>query len=271
MATIHYDSFDSDLLKVRFKCEKHDKETALICPAPPVGEYSRHEEVEARCGCKYEVYVQLKTFATEAEIVGLPQENVMSWHPIWWEYYTSYNTEHVDWIVESENIKACMETVEQLDHKNRSFIYGMLWCKIISMMDAYCHHAIARRVLSDKEKWNIFYETRYKGRTKADWKKEEIETILQRTNFLSVSFIVEILDKVFAIKVVPGEMISHAVYIRNILVHTQGIGKDCEIYTIEKNKLQDLFNSVDTFISDINKCFLEYDGDKCIQRIKNHQ
>lgn len=265
MAIINYDSFGSDLLKVRFKCCKHCRETALICPDSSTGKHSYHDEVKAMCGCKYKVHVEAQTFTTTIEIVEIPQEDVISWHPIWWEYYTYCNTECVDWIVERINIERCMEATAQLDKRNSSFIYEMLWCKIISMMDAYCHHAVAHRVLSDKKKWNIFYEVRNRGKSKEKWKKEEMDTILQQTNFLSIHFIVEILDKVFGIRVVPDEKLSHAVHIRNMLVHTQGIGRHREKYVIDKNGLHDLFKSVNKFISDINRGLLNYDVEQIIQ------
>lgn len=266
MAIINYDSFDNDLLKVKFKCcNKHCKETALICPEHLTSKNPYNAKVKAKCGCIYDVNVEPLTFTTKIEIVGLPQENVISWHPIWWEYYT-YNTERVDWIVESTNIKRCLETTEQLDKRERSFIYGMLWCKIISMLDAYCHHAVTHRLLSDKEKWGLFYEVRNRGKSKKEWKKEEFDTILQQTNFLSINFIVNVLDKVFGIRVVPDEKIAHAVHVRNMLIHTQGIGWDREMYVIEKNELQDLFNSVNAFISDIDKRFLDYDIENSIYR-----
>lgn len=271
MATIRYDSFGSDLLKVRFKCCKHCEETALVSPELPVGEQSYHGEVEAKCGCKYEVRIESQTYTTTMEISGLPQENVVSWHPIWWEYYICHDTECVDWIVESGNIERCIEATAQLDKRNSSFIYGMLWCKIISMMDAYCHHAVAHRVLSDREKWDIFYNIRNRRRAKEELSKEKIESILQQTTFLSINFLVEVLNKVFGIRVVPDERISHAVHIRNMLVHTQGIGKDREMYVVERDDLQDLFKSVNAFISDINKLFLDYDVEQIMQRMDNQQ
>ena len=271
MAIINYDSSGSDLLKVRFKCCNHCRETALISPEILTGKHSYHGEVEAKCGCKYKVRVEVQTFTTAIEIIGLQQKDVISWHPIWWEYYTCHDTECVDWIVESGNIERCIEAIAQLDERNRSFIYKMLWCRIISMMDAYCHHAISRRVLSDTEKWSNFYITRNSRKAKKEWKKEEIDTILQQTNFQSVNFIVEVLDKVFGICVVPDEKISHAVHIRNILVHTQGIGKDREMYEVSKNELQNLFTSVNTFISDINKHFMNYDIKQIARRGNNQQ
>ena len=262
MAIINYDSFGYDLLKVRFKCCKHGKETALISPEIPIGKHSRHCEVKAMCGCKYGVHMEVRMLTTTMEIIGLPQENVISSHPIWWEYYIYHDTECVDWIVERGNIERCMEAIAQLDDRNRIFIYRMLWCKIISMMDAYCHHAISRRVLSDKEKWDIFYEVRNRGKPKKEWKKEEFDSILQQTNFLSINFIVNVLDKVFGIHVVPDEKIAHAVHVRNMLIHTQGIGRNREMYVIGKNELEDLFKSVNAFISNIDKRFLDYDTEQ---------
>lgn len=271
MAIIKYDSFGSDLLKVRFKCCKHRRESALICPEFSTGKHSCRDEVKAMCGCKYKVYVEVQTFTTTINILELPQEDIISWHPIWWEYYTVQNTECVDWIVESVNIERCMEATAQLDKRNSAFIYEMLWCRIISMMDAYCHHAVAHRVLSDREKWNSFYEVRNKGKSKEKWIKGEIDTILQQTTFLSIDFIVEVLDKVFGISVVPDENLSHAVHIRNVLVHTQGFGMHREKYMIEKNELHNLFKSVNTFISDINKCLLNYDAEQMMRRMDNRQ
>lgn len=260
MAKIDYDIYCLDLLKVRFLCPKHNKETTLICPELST-EHSFHGKVEAKCGCVFDIHVADHSWLTEMEIVGLPQENIFSSHPIWWEYSAGFNTEIVDWITEKGKIERCMEEVLPLDIKYKYLIYEMLWCRIITMMDAYCHRAITHRVLSNKEKWSIFAKIR-KGESKEDWTKNEIEKMLQQSSFLSTKFIINVLKKVFGIIVTPNKKISHAVHIRHLIIHNQGIGIDGEQLTVSKEELEDLFKSVDTFISEINKKLMKYDAEQ---------
>ncbi len=261
MAIINYDLYCSDLLKVRFLCPKHNRETALISPGLLDGQ-SFQGKVEAKCGCKYDINIVNHSWSTEMDIIGLPQENILSSHPIWWEYYTNISTESVDWITERGKIERCIKETCSLDTQCKSFIYEMLWCRIITMMDAYCHRAVTHRILSNKEKWDIFAKIKKEEKSKKEWTKEEIERMLQCSSFGSINFIVRVFKDVFGIRVVPNNQISHAVHIRNLLIHHQGIGPDGEKYTIAKEDLHDLFKSVLLFISDINKKLMEYDAEQ---------
>ena len=132
------------------------------------------------------------------------------------------------------------------------------------MMDTYCHRAVTRRILSNKETWNIFAKIKKEEKSKYEWTKEEIEQMLQCSSFGSINFIIRVFKDVFGIRVVPNNQISHAVHIRHLLIHHQGIGPDGEKYTVAKEDLHDLLKSIDLFISDINKKLMEYDAEQII-------
>ena len=220
----------------------------------------------------YEVYCKDKLIDAYIDIVDLPDENVLSKHSIWWEHYLKFDTCYLDALAESHVLEKSIEESSSLSEPCKTYMYGALWCRIISMLDVYCHYTIQRQILSDAETWESFACAIGKHEEGKEWSRKDMKNLLRHTSFQSMDNLSSICHHVFGfdIDTVEKERLEGAVFVRNKLVHYQGRGADGERYVVTKEMLITLREIVCSFINDIEKKIKDYDINKKVQKVMDY-
>ncbi len=273
MAIIHYNPIDSDFLKIKFRCCKCGAaQTELVSPELPSAEESCFSKVQSQCGCMYDVYCKDKLIDAYIDIIDLPTENVLSKHSIWWEHYLNFDTEYLDVLEENHVLEESIEESSSLPEPCKTYVYGALWCRIISMLDVYCHYTIQRQILSDDGTWESFASAIGKHEEGKEWSRKDMKDLLKHTSFQSLDNLSSIFHHVFGfdIDTIEKEKLKEAVFVRNKLIHHQGRGADGERYVVTKEMLITLREIVCSFISNIEKIIKDYDINKKVQKAMDY-
>ena len=273
MAVIDYDPSDADYLKVGFRCCQCGKETELVSSELPSVGKSYTAKVKANCGCTYETCYKDDVCCGTMEIVDLPTENVRFEFPIWWEHYEKCNTAYLDSMEEGTLLEKCIKDVSKLDEPCKTYLYGVLWCRVISLLDVYCHYTVARRVLCNEDTWGNFIDACGMHQEEKEWQKKDIENLLKRISFQSVDNLSKIFHSVFDLDLDAEEMakLKTPVWLRNKLVHHQGRGPVGERIKVDKVQLMDLLDSVESLIDTIEKHMVCYDSQKAVRQAMNYK
>lgn len=267
MAIIKYNYSDGEYLKVCFTCSICGKQTEFISPKLPMIDKPCCSEITAQCGCKFILDIMDRGYEATMEIIGLPNESIISSHPIRWEDYNGYDSTFIDSIEELYLIEKCIDTVSLMDKPCKEYLYGALWCRIISLFDFYCHYSIERRVLEDSNLWNRFAIALDKHSDNCTIDK--IKKWLRGCSFQSMKVLPKVFHQVFDYDIANDDVEKLKLYviIRNNWTHHQGRGKNNERDVFAKDNLMALFAAVRTLIRDMQKMFSKYDANYLSQII----
>ncbi len=216
--------------------------------------------VQDLCGHTYEIVYK----DSSMNIVGLPDKNILSSHQIPWEYDWRFDMSFVTALMDSSTIEKCIEEVSKLDRRCQTLLYEALWCKIISMLDVYCHYTIVKQIRSDNETWESFAKACGEHKDGMVWSKDDIEGLFKKSCFRSMHNLPRIFKQVFGLNVnsLWNEELKEAIEIRNGLTHNQGYSPDGDTPIITEQKLMKLCKAVWTFISNMEKSLGDYEFKK---------
>ncbi len=272
MAVFKYNYPDGDYIKVKFKCCKCGKQTVLKSSVLPTNDNSSYCKKTAECGCEYELKISDNYYETIMEIKELPKENIKSLHQIRWEDYMGYDSSFLDAIEECGVLEKCIEHASQLDNPCKDYLFGVLWCRIIGMLDFYCHYSIARQVLPDSQLRSKFAMATGHDKQSGEWSRKEIKNLIKKISFQNIDTLSNIFHHFFTFDFTDNEkeFLKEAVYRRNRWTHHQGRGSDGEFYNITKDNLTDLLEIVRSLIRKLEKYFFKCDIDYYTQIALEH-
>ncbi len=260
MAIIHYDSIDADFLKVKFRCCECGNEMNFRSEELSSVKEGFIDHVQDSCGHIYEIVYK----DSSMNIVGLPDKNILSTHPIEWEYDWRFDMSFVTALMDKTIIENSIEEVSKLDRRCMAYLYEAIWCKIISMLDIYCHYTIAKQVLSNDETWESFAKACGKHEEGMALSRDYIKGLFKKPCFRSMHNIPKMFKHGFGLDVndLWNKDLKEAIEIRNWLTHNQGYSSDGEKQVVTKEKLLKLSKAVWTFISNTDKNIRNYEFNK---------
>lgn len=260
MAVIHYESIDYDFLKVKFRCCECGNEMDFRSEELSSVKEGFINNVQDSCGHIYEIVYKDSCI----NIVGLPDKNIISTHPIDWEYDWRFDASFAIALMDKTIIEKSIEEVSKLDRRCEAYLYEAIWCKIISMLDVYCHYTIVKQVRSDNEKQESFAKACGGYKEGMVLSRDYIEGLFEKPCFRSMYNIPKMFKHVCDHDVYDlwNKEIKEAIEIRNRLTHNQGYSSDGEKQVVTKEKLLKLSKAVWTFISNTDKYIHECEFNK---------
>jgi len=246
MARFTYDKI-SEYIKVAFECPHCHKIIEHIFDVPKDEDCIHHSFKCRECTATFETETTIDVYTIE--IKGLNQTSIKGFWPINYENYLNEETELIDSAAEIRTIKEMVCKTNGLDKSIRNYLYSLLWCRVISILDNYAHKAIERRIFryeTYKERYILLYLTK---KNVEDITDGDLEQSLKHQSFYQVDTTLKILHNIFMINIPTDTVLRDAATLRNQLIHHLNRGKDGEDLSVSKDKLLDLMDRVMHFIT----------------------
>ena len=268
MANFEYSPFASHVT-ITFKCPKCGVEQttdALSVPTPDFLSETHHDSINSdyfevqceNCDELFEVMLATGIYGGEGEMNGVNEiinidEEIPGDDDDYYDYQL-YKATHSE-------IDETLEAIEPLTDEIKTHLYRLLYANIISKLEAFLSDTIIKQVLSSNDNKKKFLQTyeplaEQKFPMKAIYAKyDALDTIIRGALTSIVYHDLELVGKIYndtlGVQLPKVKEIDDAIQIRHHIVHRNGKDKDGNLVEISKESVQNLAETVSTFMFDV--------------------
>lgn len=255
-------------ISVTFQCPDCGAEVAsgpLWVPTPNFAAENNEDstsyedyEVECeQCGRSFDVTIYNAMYGGSVEVEGVDDVTVE-------EHYAEEDDDYYDYQLYQathSEISETLEAIEPLADDIKAHLYRLLYANIISKMEAFLSDTIIKQVLSSDENKKKFIQNyeplaEQKFPLKSIYDKyKELDSIVRQTLtsivYHDLKKVSKIYENTLGVQLPKVKEIDDAIQIRHHIVHRNGKDKDGNLVEISKESIQDLAETVSTFMFDI--------------------
>lgn len=249
MARFEYDEVNADYLRIKFKCTCGEINTTDYIAAKESckkNEVTYRTEHAYRCPhCKklYNILLIDNMFEAVGEIFPLSDEELKEVHEVPFEYASKNQTlfNSISWIDAHDGfnkVKDCLNVIDALDETTRTFLYEMIYCNIISIMDSCCQKIIT--YLSSIVPPQVTTDETDQMKKQKKQRNVSCQNVLSINAFFKENYNQELPN---------DEVLVRANYIRNSIIHRLGRDNDGYQYSINKSDVEEVTTYVRQYLN----------------------
>lgn len=219
--------------------------------------YEDYEVECEQCGRSFDVTIYNAMYGGCVEVEGVDDVTVE-------EQYAEEDDEYYDYQLYQathSEISETLEAIEPLPDDIKAHLYRLLYANIISKMEAFLNDTIIKQVLNSDENKKKFLQTyeplaEQKFPMKAIFAKYDMLDSIIRGALISIVYhdldlVGKIYKNTLGVQLPKVKEIDDAIQIRHHIVHRNGKDKDGNLVEISKESVQNLAETVSTFMFDI--------------------
>ena len=251
MARFEYDGVNADYLRIKFQCTCGETNITDFIAAKEScknNEVSYKTEHAFRCPhCKklYNILLIDNLFEAVGEIFPLCDEDLIEVNEVPFEYanQNKFMFHSIAWIEGSESyykLKNCLTAIHSMDSTVKAYLYEILYCNAITIMDSCCEK-IVKYLTHYVPEDNSFIKDLPKNKIiKA--KDVSYQNILSINSFFKNNYNQEL----------PHDMVLiQANHIRNSIIHRLGRDKDGYRFVIDRSDVEEVAKHVGQYINSV--------------------
>ena len=219
--------------------------------------YEDYEVECEQCGRSFDVTIYNAMYGGCVEVEGVDDVTVE-------EQYAEEDDEYYDYQLYQathSEISETLEAIEPLPDDIKAHLYRLLYANIISKMEAFLSDTIIKQVLNSDENKKKFLQTyeplaEQKFPMKAIFAKfDMLDSIIRGALTSIVYHDLDLVGKIYkntlGVQLPKVKEIDDAIQIRHHIVHRNGKDKDGNLVEISKESVQNLAETVSTFMFDV--------------------
>lgn len=219
--------------------------------------YEDYEVECEQCGRSFDVTIYNAMYGGCVEVEGVDDVTVE-------EQYAEEDDEYYDYQLYQathSEISETLEAIEPLPDDIKAHLYRLLYANIISKMEAFLSDTIIKQVLNSDENKKKYLQTyeplaEQKFPMKAIFAKYDMLDSIIRGALTSIVYhdldlVGKIYKNTLGVQLSKVKEIDDAIQIRHHIVHRNGKDKDGNLVEISKESVQNLAETVSTFMFDV--------------------